>query len=285
MTISKTFNIADINIEISWNPTIFNLYFSNQFLKFSSILSNNECYKIKIISINKKIPFERNNKNNWKISKLSNNLFSYQLKSFKSEFLRIELLFSLKNKIWELFYYNYDNIEPIKFNPFIHPLGSLIIQNIILQNNGFFIHGSAVNYKSKGLIFTGKSGTGKTTISNIYKKSGYFVIHNDRLIIRKIDNSYMMFNSPMLNVTNSTTYHINKIFSIYHSSKNEIKSLNKIETYKQIIPNIIQHNIDNNLIVLLSDTYTDFLKCFDFYTLGFVPDNHIIDFIDEHISK
>lgn len=281
----KCFNIAEINIEFSWESSVFKLYFSEQFLNFSSEQPNNKGYKIQINSINKKIVFESVSKYNWKISKLSNDLFSYQLKSFKSEFLRIELLFSLKNNIWELNYYNFDNIEPIRFNPFTHPLGSLIIQSIIIQNNGFFIHGSGVNYKNNGIIFTGKSGKGKTTISNIYNNFEIYVIHDDRLIIRKINNHYLMFNSPMINVTKQTKSNINKVYSIYHSNKNYVKELSKTEVYKHIIPNIIQHNIDNELIVLLSDTYTDFFKSVDFYTLGFVPDNHIIDFIDEHINK
>ncbi|OFX17741.1 MAG: hypothetical protein A2033_04295 [Bacteroidetes bacterium GWA2_31_9] len=283
MNLFKSFSIADLQIVFSWISTQINIKFTDQLKIFSNSNSSKDFYEIQIQILNKKVLFK--NKHDWVINKISSECYSFKLKSINSDYLRVELIFSLNNKTWNLFYYNFEENSLVDFNPFIHPLGTIILQNILIQNNGFFIHGSAINFNGNGLIFTGKSGNGKTTISEIFNNAGTQVIHDDRLIIRKIQDTFYMFNSPMINVEETRQSEINAVFSIYHNSKNSVNKLSGIETYRNIVPNIIQHNVDKEFVSIISDTYSDFIKRYPVYSLGFVPDKNIIPFISDIISK
>ena len=59
------------------------------------------------------------------------------------------------------------------------------------------IHASGVNHSGHGYLFSGTSGSGKTTMAKLWDKAGARVIHDDRLIIRNIAGSYKMYNTPI----------------------------------------------------------------------------------------
>ncbi|MCD4768621.1 MAG: hypothetical protein K8R35_00440, partial [Bacteroidales bacterium] len=77
-------------------------------------------------------------------------------------------------------------------DPMRYPLDGLIIYYITALNGDIFIHGSGVEYNGKGSVFTGASGRGKSTIAKIYREAGARIIHDDRLVIRKINDVYRM---------------------------------------------------------------------------------------------
>lgn len=283
----KVLNVAGVFLEIEWNKKEFSSFFTNQYNSFfvnENIV--NPDYTVFVELANGKKFFSGNKKSNWTIVKIDKDYYSFIVKSSKTTNILCELIFSLNTNKWKLVFYNNENVSiPFRLNPFFHPIGTVIIQYALILKNAFFIHGSGINYNDTGIIFTGKSGFGKTTISEIFKQNGTTVIHDDRLIVRKVDNSYQMFNSPMINVSASKQSSINTVFSIYHSEKNCAEKLLGIEAFRNIVPNIIQHNVDKAFISILSDTYSDFIKSNSIYSLGFIPDNKIIKFVNDIINK
>ena len=73
-------------------------------------------------------------------------------------------------------------------NPLSYPLDGLILYYLTALNGDILIHGSGVYFGSKGYLFSGRSGFGKTTMANLFKEAGGEVVHDDRLIIRKSGN-------------------------------------------------------------------------------------------------
>lgn len=282
----KVFNVADVFLQVEWDDSVFNILFTRQYQHFICDDKLIPDFSISIELASEKRKFISNEKNNWTFIKIDKDYYSFIVKSSKSQNIISEFIFSLNINKWKLVFYNNENIPlPFSLNPFFHPIGTVIIQYALILKNAFFIHGSAINYNGKGLLFTGKSGNGKTTIAEIFNNVGTQVIHDDRLIIRKIQDTFYMFNSPMINVKETRKSEINAVFSIYHNSKNSVNKLSGIETYRNIVPNIIQHNVDKEFVSIISDTYSDFIKRYPVYSLGFVPDKNIIPFISDIISK
>lgn len=282
---SKTFFLAQTSFNFEWLINDFNCIFAKHYSCFIKDSVNSSDFKITIEIKQEKKLFPANKNANWSINKIDTDFFSFIVKSRNNAYVYNELIFSFTNNNWKLIYYDIEcKQKPIRFNPFTHPLGTLIFQYALINKNSFYIHGSGVNYNGQGLIFTGKSGFGKTTMSDIFHNGGMSVINDDRLIIRKIADSYMMFNSPLKNVTEPKQSRINHIFSIYHSKKNIVEKISGIEAFRKVVPNIIQHNVDKAFVSILSDTYSDFIKRFPVYSLGFVPDKNIIPFISDIIN-
>ena len=73
------------------------------------------------------------------------------------------------------------------------------VANPVLRHRRFFFHGAAFLWQGKAWLFTGKSGTGKTTQLNqwlsLYPEETE-IINGDKPIIEKKDNSFIVHPSP-----------------------------------------------------------------------------------------
>lgn len=74
----------------------------------------------------------------------------------------------------------------------------LLINYFALNKNGIFIHGIGLrDMNGKGLLFAGKSGAGKSTTARLWHKhSKVMVLNDDRIIVRKLKNSFFIYGSP-----------------------------------------------------------------------------------------
>ncbi len=72
--------------------------------------------------------------------------------------------------------------------------------NKLLDFDGFMLHASAVAYENKAYLFSARSGTGKSTHAELWKK--YFgadkavIINDDKPAIRLMDNSFFVYGTP-----------------------------------------------------------------------------------------
>lgn len=81
----------------------------------------------------------------------------------------------------------------LSLDQFIHLLNFTVIK-LLSDNGGFVLHGSAVEINKEVIIFTGKSGAGKSTVVNLLQDV-YTPLEDDRVIINKINNQYFFFHS------------------------------------------------------------------------------------------
>ncbi len=96
--------------------------------------------------------------------------------------VRYPLLIIPRGKmLWQLF----ADETGSEINPLPYPLDGLILYFLTSLKGDIMIHGSGVICDGKGWVFTGKSGSGKTTMARIFDRSGDRVVHDDRLILVK----------------------------------------------------------------------------------------------------
>ena len=156
---------------------------------------------------------------------------------------------------WEL----YSSNEAICANPFAYPLDGLILYYVLQAagcrvqgagcrcsealakeegkglraqgsehrspGHGILIHASAVEYEGRGYLFTGVSGKGKTTISQLWKEAGADVIHDDLLVLtHAADGSIMASSTPLNGNVFARQTRLDAIFLIGHSDENVHRS-------------------------------------------------------------
>lgn len=183
-------------------------------------------------------------------------------------------------KHWEIFYKPSDQMNDNNTkDPFIYPLGPLILYYIANYNKALMIHSSGIFDTSRGYIFSGKSGVGKTTISKIWHNEKAIIINDDRLIIRKNTGKYYMYNTPMIYTDISKMAPLNYIFLLKQAPENYAKKLKGTEAIAKLMSNCIQHNYNKNLVNSLITLCTDICHDIPIYELGFVPDKSIVHFI------
>jgi hypothetical protein len=180
-------------------------------------------------------------------------------------------------KTWEI----YTNNHSGRIDPFIHPVGSLIVMYSCLAYGGILMHASAVNFQGRGIIFTGKSGSGKTTISELFKTSGGIVINDDKIILRKMGNNIVIYNCPMTYADQRKSVILSECYILSHSQKNHIEAVNKVSA---LAAYAIQHNFDPDIINKQLKVFSEAFANVPIFKLGFFPDQDIIKLINNRVA-
>ncbi|TRX63007.1 hypothetical protein [Carboxylicivirga sp. M1479] len=173
----------------------------------------------------------------------------------------------------------------LKLDPFFQPLGILIIQYIVHIYGGFIIHASTVSYNSKGYLFSAISGTGKSTMANIWKQYGARVINDDRLLIMPSKKGYQAFNTPMpyyQDISKNITIH--KAFLINQSPSNYLKKLPILKGTLGLLTNCMQFQYEENQVQTRLEALQSIATECGVYECGFKPDKDIVELILNEIG-
>lgn len=105
-----------------------------------------------------------------------------------------------------------------------------ILSDLLVKGHGFILHSSANNFKGKIILFTGNSGAGKSTAME-YVDSKYPGLADDNVIIRKENEHYVFYQTPMTEKVNLTkshaSYEISRVFFPIKSKEFNIKKISK----------------------------------------------------------
>ncbi|MCH7656721.1 MAG: hypothetical protein IIB05_00155 [Bacteroidetes bacterium] len=177
--------------------------------------------------------------------------------------------------VWDLYI---SGVEK-KRDPLEYPLDGLLLYYLTVRSGDIFIHGSGVNINNRGYLFAGVSGKGKTTIARLWNEAGARVIHDDRLIIRNINNRFVMYNTPVYNNETPRSAPVDKIFLIDHGTVNTIVPTGNSEALSLLMANCIQHLWDPSIIESLTAALVKLTSETDVRRLFFRPDKSVISYI------
>lgn len=99
----------------------------------------------------------------------------------------------LFQKISNSYYETYSHISIAQLSIII----LRIIRAKLHKEGGFLLHASASYINGEAIVFLGKSGAGKSTIVRFLSDTNP-IIADDNIIIRKLNNQYFVFQSPLL---------------------------------------------------------------------------------------
>ena len=219
-----------------------------------------------------------NESNFWSVWKYHSELYIWTIFPLSSFEKNAVLKFSLTSMEWDLWIYGARD----ETDPFEYPLDGLILYYLTVINGDIMIHASGINYGGHGYIFSGVSGKGKSTISNLWENSGARVIHDDRLILRNTGGVYRMFNTPVYNDDEPRESVLDKIFLIEHGLENMIVPLKGANAVTHVMANCIQHNWGSDIIARLLGSISIMCGTIPTSKLFFKPDKSAIDLILEH---
>ncbi len=185
------------------------------------------------------------------------------------------LKFSLTIREWDLWIEN----AGYETDPLDYPLDGLILYYLTSINADIMIHASGVYYGGNGYIFSGISGKGKTTMSQLWDNVGAEIIHDDRLIIRNTELGYRMFNTPVHKNDGPREAPVDKIFFIEHGAENGMNPLKEASAVSYVVSNSIQHNYSPEMIARFLGSVSMMCSRVPVATLTFRPDRSIIEYI------
>jgi len=199
----------------------------------------------------------------------------------KTEIQQIAIL-SADFKHWQI----YSTATPQgRLIPLSFPMGPIVMQYLTIKNDAVMIHASCVYDGEKGRVFTGFSGNGKSTMSQIWASDGDLIINDDRLIIRKEGTGFFVHNTPMYYPDIPKKAPLSSIYLISHAPENRIKKVTGAVAVSRVLAFCIQNNFNEYII----DNNLEFISGICTKTpvsdLGFVPDRSVIDFVLNYEDK
>ncbi len=170
--------------------------------------------------------------------------------------------------------------------PLEYPLDELAISGYLNINKmGIILHSACIALEGKGILFSGVSGSGKSTISEIWQKDKEAAILTDeRVIIRERGGDLWAFGTPWhgtAEVHKNTGAPIEKIFFIKHGEKNRAVPISKAEAANRLMvrcfPTFWNQNGMQYVLNFCTQIATE-IKCYD---LEFVNNLSVIECIKQ----
>ncbi len=120
-------------------------------------------------------------------------------------------------------------------------------------------HSSVVSCDGHGYMFLGKSGTGKSTHSNLWLKhiEGTELVNDDNPVVRKMPDGFYVFGSPWSGKTpcyRSISYPIGGIVQLSQAPYNKIERLRPLAAYASLVPSISGKRWDKQVAEGLHET-------------------------------
>lgn len=166
-----------------------------------------------------------------------------------------------------------------EINPLPYPVDGLILYFLTSLKGNIMIHGSGVICDGRGWVFTGKSGSGKTTMAKIFDSSGDRVIHDDRLILVKEGAGWRMHSTPVYRNDEPRSAEVDHLWIISHGNSNISAPLSGAEAAGLILANCIQQNWDREASEQLISSVADLASSVKVSRLSFLPDSRVRDYL------
>jgi hypothetical protein len=282
-------NIADFNIELKTNSDL-SIFLENGYENFVAKNPENIDISVEVFEgINESLLTEKkqlytaimNGMPLWNISEWDENTYRFVVydQEFSKKIQHVALV-DKNYKLWKIYTLPLKNEDGEKgLCPLFYPMGPLIMYYLTVNSDAIMIHASGIFDGKKGRIFSGFSGVGKSTMGNIWKNNGSLLVNDDRLIIRKIDNSYKIYNTPMFYTDDVKNADLSCVFLPYHHPENKAEELKGVKAVVSIFAYCIQHGYDKNILNHHLNFLSEMCAKLPVYKLGFVPNNEVIDFI------
>ncbi len=225
-------------------------------------------------------PLDR--KTNWSLFKKEDGYIIRMSLSDKKQYAALNKDFS-KGKV----YLSLKESRTWKLGDVIYDLLQIILINYFSHKQGIFVHSIGLkDFDKKGLLFVGPSGSGKSTTARLWHKhTKAKVLNDDRVVIRKIKNSFYIFGTPWHGdfrdylKSSSDGTGLTNVFFIYHDSDNRIVQLKPKEAFKCLYPNIFPIFWDKQNLEKQVSLCQDLVCHVPSYKLGFINNKSVISVV------
>jgi len=173
--------------------------------------------------------------------------------------------------------------QQVTIDPLIFPTAELLMLNYLAKGRlGVIIHSLGLDDEGRGLLFVGVSGAGKSTMANLWQGSGSTLLSDDRIIVRRQDDRYMMYGTPWhgdAHIASPEAAPLERIYFLSRSSENQLRPVSTMEAVTQLMVCCFPPFYDRQGMAFVVEFLAQVAAEVPCYELGFVPDTKVIDFV------
>lgn len=173
-----------------------------------------------------------------------------------------------------LFYYPMH--EGVQYTcPLRWPADEQIMLNRIAHFGGALIHCCGILYEGKALLFCGKSGAGKSTTAEIWKRNGFTVLNDDRIVVRMLDGVAVAAATPWhgtMREIHPEMVPLGGVFHLIQAQENRTHPVEFQQGVTRLMANAIAPHYHEEHLANTVGACGDVLEAAPSFDLEFTPD-------------
>ena len=167
----------------------------------------------------------------------------------------------------------------------INPVVEFCLLTRLAREGGALMHGAGVIGDGIGLVFTGVSGAGKSTMADFYLARGETVLSDERIMIRKIDDRFFLCGTPWhgsSHEVNGRVVTLDSLYFIRHGSgAHRLRNLSAPQVCQLGLEQCFLPHWDREAMAKTVDFFTELAERIDCYDLAFLNQPDVIEFLQQ----
>lgn len=143
-------------------------------------------------------------------------------------------------------------------------LNLVALEKILMQFETIILHSSLIKVGDISILFSGKSGIGKTTQADLWvDQRNVEIINGDKAAIRKKDGKYYSYGLPVAGssqIFKNIRTPLGAIILLNQGAEFSIKELEGMEAFIRLYPNVTINYWDSNYIDSVSNVLTELIN-------------------------
>lgn len=169
--------------------------------------------------------------------------------------------------------------------------GTIILVVVILRLlalRGVVVHGAAQVVDGKGILCTGPSGRGKSTISRLFDRCGYTVLSDERPVIRPLDGGeFRIYGTPWPSsgmFASQGGAPLRRIYFLEHGRENRFLPLTTREAVLRLLDVAMVPWLDPAFFDPVISTLEELLEQIPAAVFEFLPDESAVRAIEQDLG-
>ncbi len=167
--------------------------------------------------------------------------------------------------------------------PLSDPMGELFLMNLLGSGLGILFHACGIIFQGKGYLFTGNGGAGKTTTAQLWQGlPGVQVVNDDKVIVRKIDDEFVLYGTPWhgqggMALPDSAP--LKRVFILKQGPQNNSTPLINVQATSSLLARAFIPLWDAEKITFTLSFLDELSQAIPCQELEFLPDSSAVDFV------
>jgi hypothetical protein len=174
-------------------------------------------------------------------------------------------------------------------NPVSYPLDQVLFIYALARRAGALVHAAGAQMGTKGLIFPGRSGAGKTTLSRLLLGAeGLSLLSDDRIAIRRTDGSFGAFGTPWpgdAGIAVNEQMPLSAILFLRHADHNEIGPLSEQQALERLLPVTSIPWYEREIMPSMLAWCEDLVSRVPAFELGFQPEPEVVELLRGFVAS
>jgi len=174
------------------------------------------------------------------------------------------------------------------YDPTEYPLDEVLFVMLLSRGRGVDLHACGIDLAGKGILFSGVSGAGKSTIAELWKKKKVNLLSDDRIIVRRINGRLQMFGTPWHGDARASlpeNVPLKAIYFLEQSKENKALPLDIADSAFRLMVRCFPTYYSKQGMEYTLDFITELAQEIPCYELQFTPDERAIDTVLSHVES